>query len=104
VEGALEHEQKNPRTEPGHSITIEPGTLLHHITGITTAEVNTAHHQAAGLVPDGVIVSARSPDGIIEAIEYPSHPFCLGVQWHPEYHVSPIDEKILAAFVKACKA
>lgn len=102
VEYALEHEQKNPRTEPGHSIAIEEGSLLHRITGVTSAEVNTAHHQAAGEVPEGVVVTARSPDGVIEAIEYPAHPFCLGVQWHPEYHVSPIDQKILAAFVAAC--
>ena len=40
--------------------------------------------------------------GVIEGIEYPAHPFCLGVQWHPEYFVTPADEKIMKAFVEAC--
>jgi len=65
--------------------------------------VNTAHHQAAGATAPGVIVNATTSDGVIESIELPSHPFCLGVQWHPEYHVDAADSKIFAAFVAACK-
>jgi putative glutamine amidotransferase len=40
---------------------------------------------------------------VIEGIELEGHPFCLGVQWHPEYHVDKGDAKIFAAFVAACK-
>lgn len=103
IEGALEHEQKNPRTEPGHAVAIKEGTLLSKITGAKTVNVNTAHHQAVGKPAPGAIINATTSDGVIEGIEFPSHPFCLGVQWHPEYHVDPTDAKIFEAFVKACQ-
>lgn len=102
IVNALEHEQKNPRTEPGHFVTVAPDTLLHRLVGDGPIQVNSAHHQAAGKVPAGVVVSGLAPDGVIEAIELPNHPFCLGVQWHPEYEVTPADTHILRAFVDAC--
>jgi putative glutamine amidotransferase len=46
--------------------------------------VNSTHHQAVSRPGKGVLVSAWAPDGVIEAIELPDHPFALGVQWHPE--------------------
>ncbi|MGB0748673.1 MAG: gamma-glutamyl-gamma-aminobutyrate hydrolase family protein [Magnetospiraceae bacterium] len=101
VPDALAHEQPNPRTEPGHAVTVLEGSLLHRITGELSFSVNSAHHQAAADEPAGVRVSARAPDGVIEAIEAPDKRFCLGVQWHPEYHISPADGRILAAFVAA---
>lgn len=103
IAGALEHEQKNPRTEPGHVVQVQPGTLLARITGETQLAVNTAHHQAVDKPAPGVHVSAVAEDGVIEAIEYPQHPFCLGVQWHPEYYVCEGDRKIMQAFVQACR-
>ena len=104
IAGALEHEQKNPRTEPGHEISIVPGTLLHRIAGNAVAAVNTAHHQAVAKPAPGVVVNARSSDGVIEGIELSGHPFCLGVQWHPEYYVSSIDKRIFEAFIAAVLA
>ncbi len=98
---ALAHEQPNPRTEPGHEVIVVPGTLLHRITGAERLPVNSAHHQAAERVGPGIVASGRAPDGIIEAIEDPSRPFCLGVQWHPEYRISAGDSAILSAFVGA---
>lgn len=103
IPNALEHEQPNPRTEPGHTVTVKENTLLHHIVGTAAMEVNSAHHQAVGTVGNGVIVNAVAPDGVIEGIEIPAHPFCLGVQWHPEYAVTDADNKIIAAFVEASK-
>ena len=103
IEGALEHEQPNSRTEAGHELTVEEGTLLHRIVGVATMAVNSAHHQAAADAPPGVVVNARAPDGVIEGIEAPSRHFCLGVQWHPEYAISEGDGRIFAAFIKACR-
>jgi putative glutamine amidotransferase len=103
VADALAHEQPNPRTEPGHAVAVVPGTLLHRITGTERLEVNSAHHQAADGLGPGVVVSAIAPDGVIEAIELPGRRFCLGVQWHPEYAISPGDDAILRAFVDACR-
>ncbi len=104
VKDALEHEQKNPRTEPGHRIKIELGTLLHTIAGTLEANINSAHHQAVAKVAPGMLANSYADDGVIEGIELSAsmHPFCLGVQWHPEYHVDAIDTKIFAAFVAAC--
>jgi putative glutamine amidotransferase len=103
VAAALEHEQPNPRTEPGHEVRILEGTLLHRITGDGPLPVNSAHHQAAKEVGEGVVVNALAPDGVIEGIEDPRLRFCLGVQWHPEYLISAGDEKIFAAFVAAAR-
>ena len=103
VAGALPHEQPNPRTEPGHEVRVVRGTLLHRITGADVLAVNSAHHQAADAVGPGVVVSATAPDGVIEAIEAPGRRFCVGVQWHPEYAISPSDDAILRAFVAACR-
>jgi len=102
VRDALAHEQPNPRTEAGHSVRIVEGSLLHRIVGRTEIAVNSAHHQAVKEVPQGVAVNALAPDGIIEGIEAAEKSFCLGVQWHPEYHISPADAAIFAAFVAAC--
>jgi putative glutamine amidotransferase len=100
-QGGLMHEQPNPRTEPGHTVTAEAGSLLHRIAGQDVFAVNSAHHQAVETVGPDVKITARAPDGVIEAIELPTQTFCLGVQWHPEYHIAPPDAAILRAFVAA---
>ena len=100
VPDALAHEQPNPRTEPGHTVSVVPGTLLHRVTGADSLSVNSAHHQAAAGVGEGIVVSARAEDGVIEAIEDPRRCFCLGVQWHPEYGISFGDTALIAEFVR----
>lgn len=104
VTNPLAHEQPNPRHEPGHEVAILANTLLYTIVGASHLSVNSAHHQAVAKTAEGVIVNARAGDGVIEGIEYPAHPFCLGVQWHPEFSITKADEKIFAAFVDAAKA
>jgi len=96
----IAHEQPNPRHEPGHDIEIVPGTRLAAITGCKRMSVNSAHHQAVDS-PGRLVVSALARDGIVEAIENPELPFCLGVQWHPEFAIDPCDDAIFAAFVGA---
>ena len=100
---ALAHEQPNPRTEPGHDVILLPDSMLGRLAGIRRIPVNSAHHQAVKDVPDTVVISATADDGVIEAIEDPSHCFCLGVQWHPEYSISPIDAAIFDVFVDASR-
>lgn len=103
IKNPLEHEQKNPRDEAGHSIQIAAGTLLSRVVGKVEMKVNSAHHQAIATPAPHAIINATAPDGVIEGIELPSHPFCLGVQWHPEYHVDAGDSKIFEAFVAFCR-
>ena len=102
VPDALAHEQPNPRDEPGHSVSVLPGTLLHRIVGADSLNVNSAHHQAAKDASDQLIINAVAPDGVIEGIEAIGKRFCLGVQWHPEYKVSAGDGAIFQAFIDAC--
>lgn len=102
VADALDHEQKNPRHEAGHAVGVVPGTLLHRIVGRTEMHVNSSHHQAVRTAGPRAVVNATAPDGVIEGIEDPRQRFCLGVQWHPEFHIDPGDRAIFDAFVAAC--
>jgi len=101
VPDALAHEQPNPRNEAGHDVFVKEGTLLRRIVGEGTLAVNSAHHQAALDEPDGVVINARSPDGVVEGIETDAYGFCLGIQWHPEFHINDGDAKIFEAFITA---
>jgi putative glutamine amidotransferase len=86
VETEINHRPDQPGTELAHDVRIREGSRLHEILGVKTLYVNSLHHQACIVKPEtGVVVSALSPDGVIEAIELPAHPFAIGVQWHPEY-------------------
>ncbi len=103
IPNALQHEQPNPRHEPGHTINIVKGTLLYDIVKSDTMDVNTAHHQAIKDPASYCLVNARSQDNVIEGIEDRTYRFCLGVQWHPEYYVDPGDRKLFTAFIQACQ-
>ncbi len=99
----LEHEQPNPRHEPGHSVRIQPNSQLRQIVQADRLEVNSAHHQAVDQVGTGVKITASASDGVIEAIEHNGYKFCIGVQWHPEYYVNNGDKKLFKALVQACQ-
>ena len=81
---------KDPLTHPAsaqdsqHEIEIEHGSRLIEIVGKSADEVNSAHHQAVDERGEGFIVTARSSDAVIEAMENPLKRFVLGVQYHPE--------------------
>ncbi|HMO26566.1 MAG TPA: gamma-glutamyl-gamma-aminobutyrate hydrolase family protein [Tepidisphaeraceae bacterium] len=69
---------------PTHPAQVQPGSLLHRIVGAPLIEVNSSHKQAMGRIGQNLRVVAAAPDGVVEALEDPSLPFFLGVQWHPE--------------------
>ena len=103
VPDCLEHEQPNPRDEPGHSVALAAGTRLRAMAGADALAVNSAHHQAVAEPAPGVRVAARAPDGVVEGIELPAARFCVGVQWHPEFLLSDGDRALFAAFAAACR-
>ncbi len=82
--GLSGHEQPAPKDLPTHEVAVQPGTQLAALVGAGPLRVNSTHHQAVRDPGGGVLVSARAPDGVIEAIELPDEGFALGVQWHPE--------------------
>ena len=102
IANALEHEQPNPRHEPGHDIAVTPGTVLHRIVGTSAMRVNSAHHQAVRTPGPRAVINAIAPDGVIEGVEDARYRFCLGVQWHPEFFIDPGDRLIFDALIAAC--
>jgi putative glutamine amidotransferase len=80
----VEHQQKEPKHLAGHCVEVLEGTRLAALVGAGVLGVNSTHHQAVRSVGRGLVASAVSPDGLVEAIEDPAHGFLLGVQWHPE--------------------
>jgi putative glutamine amidotransferase len=78
------HRQTHSATEPAHAVDVAPGSYLAALTGGGSVAVNSFHHQAVDRLGAGLRVAATAPDGTVEAIEDPSRPFFLGVQWHAE--------------------
>lgn len=103
VPEAIQHIQKAPGFHGSHEIVIEAGSLLERVTGRRQAMVNSFHHQAVQEAPDGFSVSARTCDGVIEAIEKPQAKFCLGLQCHPELMAPrhPFAAEVFRQFVRA---
>lgn len=72
-----------------HQVRLEPQTKLASEMGVNRVPVISRHHQALDQISAPWTVSARDDEGLVEAIEWPEHPFAIGVQWHPE--ASPSD-------------
>jgi putative glutamine amidotransferase len=81
---AVVHRQRDDAQRTTHEVKVVRGTRLARVLGTTRLEVNSFHHQAVDRLGAGLRVSARAPDGTIEAIEDPALPFMLAVQWHAE--------------------
>lgn len=80
----IRHSQDADRSEPTHTVTIEPDSTLFNIYKEEKLFVNSFHHQAVSDPGERFRVTARSSDGIIEAMESREFKSILGVQWHPE--------------------
>jgi putative glutamine amidotransferase len=79
--------RKGDTAERVHPVSIVSGSTLHSVVGATEGTVNTYHHQGLEKAGEGLLVSARSDDGIAEAAEWKDprgKSFLLLVQWHPE--------------------
>jgi putative glutamine amidotransferase len=81
-------------------VITEPSTMVGDLFG-ERIEVQCSHHQALATLGRGLKVTARSADGIIEAVELPGHRFVVGVQWHPE---EVRDARLFEALVAAAEA
>lgn len=104
--GALKHTYsgETESTLRPHAIQIEEETRLARLLGKPVLTVNSLHHQAVRAVAESLIISARAPDGLVEAVELPAHPFGLAVQWHPECLLdAPEMLGLFEAFVAAAR-
>ncbi len=71
--------------DPRHPARIEPSSRLATLASTAEAEVNSSHHQAILFAGKNLRVTARAPDGVIEAVEWVGDAnWAVGVQWHPE--------------------
>lgn len=73
-----------PRKRASHDVILEEGSLMERIAGKKVIRVNSTHHQSADRIGDGLRVTGKSPDGIVEVLEIPGNSMVLGVQFHPE--------------------
>lgn len=82
-EDAPEHE---PGESPMHGVCVDLNSRLYHIMWTWPCVVNSRHHQGITLkeMSPKLKASAFAPDGIVEAVEAPDHPWAIAVQWHPE--------------------
>lgn len=99
------HSDFKNRSIGSHKVKVVPGSFLEQIVKTDNFTVNSMHHQVVDALGNDLAVCAVSEDGFVEAVVHTSHPFCLGVQWHPEhmYRKDKLQQTIFKAFVSACK-
>ncbi len=98
VVGSNDH-QPRPGTFGPITVQTEPESEVRRLLG-QRADVLCSHHQAIGTLGRGLVVTARSGDGVIEALELGGHRFVIGVQWHPE---ESGDVRLFEALVEAAR-
>jgi putative glutamine amidotransferase len=104
ISDQIPHRQQAPGDQTSHPVEIDPHSRLAAALGGSEIDVNSFHHQAIDRIGDRLVVSARAPDGTIEAVEDPTRPFLIGVQWHAETLVHrPYEAALFRRFVEACR-
>jgi putative glutamine amidotransferase len=86
---------------------VDGGGRLREVCGSRRElRVNSRHHQAVTLdrLAPSLVALARSPDGLVEAVESRAHGWVVGVQWHPERpEMHPASDALFGAFVGVCR-
>ena len=95
--------RKAPRVAADHDVEVEPDSRLAQLLGATRVCVPSSHHQAVRSVPPGWRVVARAADGVIEALEFLSHPWMVAVQWHPELSKAKPHQRLFEGLVQAAE-
>lgn len=103
---ALDHSYPgNMRTVLVHEVKIEEATQTAGIFGEPIIKVNSLHHQGLKEIAPALRVAGYAPDGLVEAVELPDHPFGLAVQWHPEWLTDQQGTRnLFTSFVRAAAA
>jgi putative glutamine amidotransferase len=102
-EGFNDHTSPKDKTAI-HRLSVVPHSLLHALIGTTESEVNSFHHQSVARLGKGLLTSAVSPDGVVEAGEWAlkdNMPFLMLVQWHPErLERNALSQKLAMIFLR----
>jgi len=93
----------HPRIDRCHTVRVQPGSRAEALYGLETP-TNSLHHQAVGRVGQGVVVTATTDDGVVEAFELEGRPEVFAVQWHPEMLSDQIDPAFVWLIAEASKA
>jgi gamma-glutamyl-gamma-aminobutyrate hydrolase PuuD len=104
--GELLHRQTEPWGARSHAVKVAPDSQLCEILGSEDLVINSFHHQAVKDLAPTLRAVAMTADGVVEAVELKTHPWIMGVQWHPERHEASAqstdpDRRLLAAFRQA---
>lgn len=93
----------NSKEKYVHEIEIDPNSLLFKIIQKDKIMVNSRH--TSFIEETSLLISAKSPDGIIEAVEDPTKTFYMGLQFHPEslYKTDENMNSIFKYFINICK-
>jgi putative glutamine amidotransferase len=90
----LEHRMLE-KTENRHPVKIDPDSTLFNLLKKSEVLANSSHKQAMARIGRGLRIIATAPDGVVEAIEDPTMPLWLAVQWHPERLPGEADHEAL---------
>jgi len=97
--GVLKHRQLAPFWYGTHQVKLEENSVLAKLLGKTTVMTNSSHHQAVKDIAPGFVVTGRTSDGVIEAMEMIGKPHVFSVQFHPEGPTSHGLDEFLPLFV-----
>jgi len=105
VESEINHNPYKDGSVIAHEVIIDGAkNILTDIVGADNSiMVSSVHHQGVKVVGQGLSAIATSPDGLVEAIQMKSHPFLVGVQWHPEFQLTKTDRRLIQEFCRAVK-
>jgi len=103
----LKHRQDTPKWQPTHEVRVRDESYIAEVMGRESVKVNSYHHQGVRALAEGLVVTGRSSDGVVEAVEAVdlSERWLLGVQWHAEAMrgAGPQQERLFEAHVSAAE-
>jgi putative glutamine amidotransferase len=101
--GALDHAYPGDlRRTLVHPVNVDETTRSAEIFGETLLNVNSLHHQGLKDIAPSLRVAGHAPDGLVEIVEIPDHPYAVAVQWHPEWLTDqPSMQRLFKSFVDA---
>lgn len=105
INSMLIHRQDEPHDIPSHEVEIIDNTPLSNLLNEKNIPVNSLHHQCVDKIGKDLKVMAKSPDGVVEALYFPSKRYVRCYQWHPErsFISDERSRKIFKDFINNCR-